>query len=140
MSANKSFGPAAEGEGCVKVKAAAITPLPWHTDGHYCGYIWSGDKMVADFPMDEDEGTYLARMRGVGRGATHAEQQANAAFIVRAVNCHDQLVAALESARKGFELITTAQSRGLSIHYAEGCAESCMEAAAAALAAAKEGA
>ena len=83
----------------MKVKAAAITPLPWHTDGHYCGYIWSGDKMVADFPMDEDEGTYLARMRGVGRGATHAEQQANAAFIVRAVNCHDQLVAALEAVR-----------------------------------------
>ena len=97
MTANKSFGPAAEGEGGVKVKAAAITPLPWRTDGHYCGYIWSGDKMVADFPMDEDEGTYLARMRGVGRGATHAEQQANAAFIVRAVNCHDQLVAALEA-------------------------------------------
>ena len=60
--------------------------------------------------------------------------------VVHCVNCHDQLVAALESARKGFELITTAQSRGLSIHYAEGCAESCMEAAAAALAAAKEGA
>lgn len=75
-----------------------ITPLPWRTDGFYCGYIWSGDKMVADFPMDEDEGTYLARMRGVGRGASRDEQVANAHFIVRAVNAHDRLVAAAEDA------------------------------------------
>jgi len=115
----------------VKVKAAAITPLPWHTDGHYCGYIWSGDKMVADFPMDEDEGTYLARMRGVGRGATHAEQQANAAFIVRAVNCHDQLVAALEAMSFTFAVEVTGAGRFTDLNL------KLIEQAQAALAAAK---
>ena len=77
-----------------------ITPLPWRADKCYCGYIWSDDKMVADFPMDEDEGTYIARMRGVGRGATQEEQMANAAFIVHAVNSHAQLVAALGKAAR----------------------------------------
>lgn len=73
-------------------KRKGITPLPWRADKVYCGYIWSGDKMVADFPMDEDEGTYLARMRGVGRGATQQEQQANAAFIVHACNRYDEAI------------------------------------------------
>lgn len=42
-------------------------------------YVWGrGHAMVAD--GDTDEG-YVARMRGVGRGATVEEQRANAALL-----------------------------------------------------------
>lgn len=108
-----------------------ITPLPWRTDGFYCGYIWSGDKMVADFPMDEDEGTYLARMRGVGRGASRDEQVANAHFIVRAVNAHDRLVAAVQRALDVEESVTQGVEKALRVGY--------KDILRAALAAAKEG-
>jgi hypothetical protein len=73
------------------------TPRPWRTDEPYFIYIWGPDQaMVADIPGDED--TYLVRMRGVGRGATEEEQRANAALIVKAVNSHDELLAAAQAA------------------------------------------
>ena len=60
------------------------TPGPWHRDKEYPIYVWGpGQKMVADLPspMDGDEDTYLVRMRGVGRGATREEQDANCTLI-----------------------------------------------------------
>jgi hypothetical protein len=52
------------------------TPGEWHFDGML--YVWSGPmSMVADLGIAEDNEPYLARMRGVGRGATVEEQRAN---------------------------------------------------------------
>lgn len=63
----------------------AHTPGPWVADPHYYIYVWAADsKMVADLPIAEDEGTHIARMRGVGRGATPDEQKANAKLIAAA--------------------------------------------------------
>ena len=65
------------------------TPGPWFSDGIY---IWAprderreGTAMVADMPLSfEDDAAHLARIRGVGRGATIEEQKANAALIAAA--------------------------------------------------------
>jgi hypothetical protein len=74
------------------------TPTPWHIDKPYYIYVWGpGQEMVADIPVDDEE-TYLARMRGVGRGATRDEQRANAEFIVRAANAHEDLLEAVRVA------------------------------------------
>lgn len=60
------------------------TPGPWRTDPNYYIYVWAADsKMVADLPFEPEE-TFIARMRGVGRGATPAEQKANAHLIAAA--------------------------------------------------------
>jgi len=72
---------------------SAHTFVPWKYSEHGgTFYIWGpGQAMVADGEMEE---AYLARIRGVGRKATREEQEANAEFIVRAVNNHDELLAA----------------------------------------------
>jgi len=60
------------------------TPGPWHRDENYPIYVWGPDhKMVADLPSGDKE-AYLARMRGVGRGATREEQDANCTLIAAA--------------------------------------------------------
>ena len=60
------------------------TPGPWRRDKEYPIYVWGPNHaMVADLPtLDED--AYLARMRGVGRGATREEQDANCTLITAA--------------------------------------------------------
>lgn len=70
------------------------TPTPWTFDEHGgTFYVWGpGQAMVTDGDVDEG---YVARMRGVGRGATVEEQRANAEFIVRACNAHEELLQAL---------------------------------------------
>lgn len=64
------------------------TPLPWELDAHLVGQIinFDGSKLVAragrvgpSYDVDPDQ----------------IERNANAAFIVKAVNSHDQLVTAL---------------------------------------------
>lgn len=74
------------------------TPRPWHSDEPYFIYIWGpGQKMVADLGSGEE--AYLARIRGVGRGATQEEQQANARLIVSAVNAYEAHQRAAEALR-----------------------------------------
>jgi hypothetical protein len=65
------------------VSEAKHAPGPWIYDSHGgCFYVWGkGHAMVAD--GDTEEG-YITRMRGVGRGATVEEQEANARLIAAA--------------------------------------------------------
>lgn len=74
------------------------TPGPWTFDEHGgTFYVFGPDGgMVAD---GDDAEPWIARIRGVGRGATVEEQRANAAHIVEACNAHDELVAALKTLR-----------------------------------------
>jgi hypothetical protein len=64
------------------------TPLPWHRDRSGSGYY----KFVIRGPQDH----YIGRIE---RGHGDAVGEANLAFILRAVNAHDALVAALKMAR-----------------------------------------
>jgi hypothetical protein len=78
------------------------TPGPWHTDDPYFIYVWGADQqMVADLPTCDEE-TYLARMRGVGRGATEDEQRANARLIAAAPDL-------LEVCKRGRQKLATYQ-------------------------------
>lgn len=57
------------------MKLKPYPPAPWKYDGIY---IWAGNgDMVADQPSSkyEADAAHLARVRGVGRGATVAEQE-----------------------------------------------------------------
>ena len=64
------------------------TPLPWHFQDEY---------IRADSENMDDSGNVVADVY-CKPSTTHAEiMEANAAFIVRACNSHDELVAALES-------------------------------------------
>ena len=56
------------------------TPTPWHYWPHFDNGVITEDSM----------GVHIVRMTGVNT-------LANAEFIVRAVNCHDELVKALEA-------------------------------------------
>jgi hypothetical protein len=67
------------------------TPTPWHVDGLYV----TNREPPAVRPSIADCG----RSPRIGR----AEQVANAAFIVKAVNNHEALVDALECAREYIE-------------------------------------
>ncbi len=66
------------------------TALPWHTNlrSHPSDQVFSGDDIVADCKWTMH---------------THDIREANAAFIVQACNAHDDLVAALEAASKGYQ-------------------------------------
>ena len=80
---------------------AKRTPGPWHVE-HKIPRIW--DERYSEAEGTEKLGVPIVecRWRGgdaVGRAIPYAEADANAAFIVRAVNSHDALVAALEEAR-----------------------------------------
>lgn len=66
------------------MSATKHTPGPWTRDEHFPIYVWGPNHaMVADLPH-RDEDAYLARMRGVGRGATREEQEANCSLIAAA--------------------------------------------------------
>lgn len=66
------------------------TPGPWIYDIHeHAFYIFTKDgEMVADGDPDD---VGIARMRGTGRGADAAEQEANAALIAAAPTQHEAL-------------------------------------------------
>jgi len=67
---------------------SAHAKTPWHIAHHkYELYIVGGDYL--------GQGSVICDVR-MYPGADHAESVANAEFICRAVNCHDELVAALK--------------------------------------------
>jgi hypothetical protein len=69
---------------------SAPTPGPWQAHVHGgCWYVFAGSAMVADDGADETP--CVARMRGVGRGATEEEQEANAHLIAAAPRLLEQL-------------------------------------------------
>lgn len=71
---------------------AETTPPPWvcgdESDPNQCGNIYSHDATGSIIASCVDF-IYAPRDK--------SEQNANAAFIVKAVNCHDELVAALKA-------------------------------------------
>lgn len=69
----------------MKTQSAAHTPTPWHV-GMNPGPIVYGQK-----------GEQIANCRDM---LTNDECKENAAFIVRAVNAHDEMLAALKQMRK----------------------------------------
>lgn len=77
--------------------SAQHTPTPWRVydagDENYPG-IDAGWRSVVMFGNADEE-------CGV-RGDTREEAEANARFIVHAVNCHDELLAALEQYASGY--------------------------------------
>src|ERR1700735_2276674 len=85
------------GEGSV----SEHTPTPWILDGEHLRTIVRGA-----------ESTIIA-VRHRLPAVTHA---ANAAFIVRAVNAHDDLVAALKETKASLSEYGSAYSDGIIIH------------------------
>lgn len=72
---------------------SVATPRPWRVDDEFsvvaeCGPVIATVLSYSDFPCVDEE----------DEEACDAEARANAALIVHAVNCHDELVAALKSA------------------------------------------
>lgn len=83
------------------------TPTPWHTRGSFDGSgdigIVAGNELIAE--------SYQA----VSRTNGNAPVQDNAAFIVRACNAHDALVAALQAALPYLEdIVNTEGAKGAS--------------------------
>lgn len=72
------------------------TPLPWERRLSAMGrpFIINPKAPLAK-DQDDIHGKCIAQVSGLGN-ANEQEQRDNAAFIVRAVNCHDDLLAALE--------------------------------------------
>ena len=58
------------------------TPVPW--------FVGEGNF------IEDEQGNTIADPRCMNPTEDHEEMEANAEFIVRAVNCHDELVAQLE--------------------------------------------
>ena len=78
------------------------TPLPWVYD-ETCHAIWSDEKGVFD-SLDELHGDVELVM--VCEGLKNPN---DAAFIVRACNAHDELVAALENLREDFRMLQSGE-------------------------------
>ena len=75
------------------VMKGSPTPTPWGCE--LAEHEWIGGRESGAFTIYNIEHQEIGRIRGVlGFGAA----KANAEFIVRAVNCHDELVEALEEA------------------------------------------
>lgn len=70
------------------------TPRPWRQEGQYPSYPELGLKR---YIVDAATGMEIAccqhRVQGIG---ARSEAEANAELIVRAVNCHEELVSFLE--------------------------------------------
>ena len=78
------------------------TPRPWHVEQKDPGRDWriwpsdEGDLIAAVMnPYVDKQGNVIRELE-----TNHAESEANAALIVRAVNSHDALVAAVQAARE----------------------------------------
>jgi hypothetical protein len=99
MDQGKATGsPSAE-----KVTPAPHTPLPWRVESG-TGLVWGDCTTFEDGTPDRlgvpvTDGQ-LERPWAQGKGPSYEEMEANAAFIVRAVNNHYALVEALEAARE----------------------------------------
>ncbi len=81
----------------IKEILSKISTLPWETDGYY---IWAdGMQMVADFPLEgaSEDKNNIARIRGVGRGASDDELDANANFIAAAPQIISDLLEQVEA-------------------------------------------
>lgn len=86
------------------------TPRPWN-EQH--GDIWSGEKEFPGVPLFNQARGY----RSWGRKIEYPEHAANAALIVVAVNSHERLVKALESAREDFKRLLVAEEREAAAAY-----------------------
>lgn len=74
--------------------SAAHSPTPWRTN-----VARRSDGQIIVVHVVTSDGTSVAQMAG------HPNETANAAFIVRAANCHDDLVTTLRQSRKTFEAL-----------------------------------
>lgn len=101
-----------------------VSPLPWK---------YSKDR--EDVLASDGSPVVVSGFRLSGGGGPRSNRE----FLIRCVNSHDRLVAALEAAKTRFRLVMSAEGRGFGIHYIEGCSEAAIEDIDAALAAAKEG-
>ena len=73
-----------------------VSPLPWRVDPQHRADIQTVDgRELATLWNEEAVGMTLI-IRGVMAAKDDADGAANAAFIIRAVNAHDRLVAAIE--------------------------------------------
>jgi len=80
-----------------------VSPLPWRVDPQHRADIQTVDgRDIGTLWHEEAVGMTLV-IRGVMAAKEDADGAANAAFIVRAVNAHDRLVAALELILHSFD-------------------------------------
>ena len=123
-----------------------VSPLPWRVDPQHRADIQTVDGRELAMLWNEEAVGMTLIIRGVMAAKDDADGAANAAFIVRAVNAHDRLVAALEECA---ESLSFARGRlGMSGHGDRGKladapddigSDAALNNARAALAAAKEG-
>src|SRR4051812_41591157 len=97
----------------------AATPRPWELDDEsvieHQGAIIANVMMVDDFPcLDRDDEAFIAEVE--------KECQDNARLIVRAVNCHDDLVTMLRGA---VHALRSYQFNNASPELAEAVADRC---------------
>jgi hypothetical protein len=76
------------------------TPTPWHVGSKVPNYIYARDGLDIIAQCDS------------ANESTRAEENANAAHIVRCVNAHDALIAALEGAIIAMERMNDASDEG----------------------------
>jgi cell division protein ZapA (FtsZ GTPase activity inhibitor) len=93
------------------------TPTPWKTlKGRTVLHIMGAHHGVCQISTTGYKGSTRAELKEYAERA-----EANAAFIVRAVNCHDELVAALEKARRQLHRCMTVS--GNDTEYADAAVE-----------------
>lgn len=89
---------------------SAHTPTPWKTVSDTAGFKI---QPIADFmPEIGHSRLDIAHVNQYDNGLKISACEANAAFIVRAVNGHEDLVKALESAKDFFERMPKGIGRG----------------------------
>lgn len=87
---------------CIGIKGETMTtqphtPTPWHTGKTLVSYK---DPMFSHTAIVNKADTLrIANVAGVG----DADSKANAAFIVKAVNCHEELVEALQRVSRAID-------------------------------------
>lgn len=94
--------------------APRFTRGPWVAHafgGTFYVFAGGGEAMVADSHPGLDDPPHIARIRGVGRGASEAEQKANAALIAAAPGllAEAQVLRCLASSPR-FQHITVAEA------------------------------
>jgi hypothetical protein len=98
---------AADGEGGQQV-GVQHTPTPWGYDLNHT--------IAAVLPDDEEWGVTVCQVAGeygIGRGKVSEEDKANAEFIVRACNSHDDMLKALEAIEASGVLFAWANEKGI---------------------------
>ena len=75
------------------------TPTPWHVSAHWDSYYSPYYLLHGDVPADNEQTATSIR----------DQHEANAAFIVRCCNSHDQLVKALELTKDNLSRLIAAK-------------------------------